>query len=168
MRCSTAFTAKAVLQEAVQYRELMLHGGAGQVSKAFCCLADDHPAAQQACASAIPTVVSFLSLPDAAVREQACQALACLTCNCHQNQITAGQHGAVELLLHLLWTPCEGQQQQHQVVQLLLALLVVAVQVGTLMLLHLAVLHAHMPMQLCSALLQQHALQCVFGSALCS
>ncbi|KAL3156347.1 hypothetical protein ABBQ38_000664 [Trebouxia sp. C0009 RCD-2024] len=101
-----------------------------QVSKAFCCLADDHPAAQQACASAIPAVVSFLSLPDAAVREQACQALACLTCNCHQNQNIAGQHGAVDLLLHLLWTPCDSQQQQQEVVQLLLALLVVAVQVG--------------------------------------
>lgn len=130
MRCSIAFTAQAVVQEAVRYSKLMLHGGAGQVSKAFCCLADDHPAAQQACASAIPAVVSFLSLPDAAVREQACQALACLTCNCHQNQNIAGQHGAVDLLLHLLWTPCDSQQQQQEVVQLLLALLVVAVQVG--------------------------------------
>ena len=108
----------------------MLCGGAGQVSKAFCCLADDHPAAQQACATAIPAVISLLSHPDAAVKDQACQALACLTCNCHHNQTIAGQHGAVDLLLHLLWTACESQQQQQEIVRLLLALLVLAVQVG--------------------------------------
>lgn len=105
---------------------------AGQVCKAFCCLADDHPAAQQACASAVQPVVSFLSHPDAAVRDQACRALACLTCDCHQNQTVAGQHGALELLLQVLWKPCDSAQQQQQVVQLLMAMLVLAVQVGHL------------------------------------
>lgn len=108
----------------------MVCGDAGQVSKALCCLAEDHPAAQQACASAIQRVTAFLSHPGAAIRDQACQALACLTCDCHQNQSVAGQHGAVEALLQMLWTPCESLQQQQEVVQLLMAMLVVAVQVG--------------------------------------
>ena len=128
--CKSRNTAlKDGKREVVSFRKLVLCGGAGQVSKAFCCLADDHPAAQQACASAIPAVISFLSHTNAAVKDQACQALACLTCNCHHNQTTAGQHGAVELLLHLLCTPCESQQQQQEVVRLLLAPLVLAVQV---------------------------------------
>lgn len=110
----------------------MVCGYAGQVSKALCCLAEDHPAAQQACTSAIQGVTAFLSHPDAAVKTQACQALACLTCDCPQNRTTAGQHGAVETLLQMLWTPCESLQQQQEVVQLLLALLVVALQVGRL------------------------------------
>ena len=110
----------------------MVCGDAGQVSKALCCLAEDHPAAQQACTSAIQGVTSFLSHTDAAVRDQACQALACLTCDCHQNQTAAGQHGAVEALLHMLWAPCESPQQQQEVVQLLLAILVIALQVKCL------------------------------------
>lgn len=105
---------------------------AGQVLKALCCLAEDHPTAQQACISAIQAVTACLTHPDAAVSTQACQALACLTCNCPQNRTDAGQHGAVEALLQMLWAPCENQQQQQEVVQLLLALLVVALQVGRL------------------------------------
>lgn len=127
---------------------MFLSGVAGQVSKAVCCLAEDHPAAQQACTSAIPAVLSFLPHPDASVRDQACQALTCLTCSCHQNQISAGQHGAVETLLHLLWTPCESQQQQQEVVLLLLALLVLAVQVGRWGCCTLTVLHANIPLHI--------------------
>ena len=108
----------------------MVFGDAGQVSKALCCLAEDHSAAQQACVSGIQGVTSFLSHPDAALRDQACQALACLTCDCHKNQSVAGQHGAVQALLQMLWTPCESLQQQQELVQLLLAMLVVALQVG--------------------------------------
>lgn len=123
---------------------------AGQACKALCCLADDHPAAQQACASAIQPVISFLSSPDAAVRDQACQALACLTCDCHQNQTAAGEHGALKSLLQMLWKPCESAQQQQEVVHLLMAMLVLAVQVTHLRSLH-PVLHACY-LQLCFCL----------------
>ena len=104
-------------------------GAAGQVCKVLCCLLDGQSAAQQTCGPAIQPIVSLLSHPDAAVVEQACQAIASLVSGCHQNQAFAGQCGAVELLMQLLFASCPHVQQQQSVVHLLLALLIVAVQV---------------------------------------
>ena len=107
----------------------ILCAAAGQVCKGLCCLLDGHSAAQQACKPAIQPIVSLLSHPDAAVVEQACQAMASLVLGCPLNQAFADQCGAVEMLLQLLFTSGLHGQQQQRVVHLLLALLVVAVQV---------------------------------------
>lgn len=112
----------------------MCSTGAGQVCKALACLTDDHTSAQQACAPAVVPLVSLLSHSDAPVVDQACQALACLVCECPQHQAAAGQAGAVQTLVNLLcdWGVdggISGAEQQLEVVHLLLALLVLTTQV---------------------------------------